>query len=367
MANPSPEKRKQLPFSRKVLFTLSAFFIFILLATAVGEICVRLVLGDNYDKPILSPFDTAQKDELLGWKMIPGYHFDGILSDQSGAAYDVSIQYDDNGFKTFGDTISAKPKILFIGDSYTASVEVSNEKSFFKLIGDSLGAEVFAIGHAGYGTLQEYLVFDQWLDRIRPDLVVWGVCSNDFIDNYAPLEIVSGYKVGERRPYLEADGSIGYHRPMTFWQGMKKHLYFYQWLEGRFYGIRKRHFGIERKRAEAYIAEQGTGYPLFGEAVERTALLVKKIKGRLPANTAFLAYSAGTFQPQLREFERIFTENKMTFTASAAQAVKKETRPTKAADGYHWNERGHQLVADALTPFVLKKIGHPGQDTFELD
>ena len=141
--------------------------------------------------------------------MTPDYSFSGNMTDQGGQRYSVDLHYNENGFKAFGDTASLLPQVFFIGDSYTACIEVSNEKSFFNMVGDSLGVAIFAYGHAGFGTLQEYMVFDKWVDIIKPDLVVWEVCSNDFIDNHAPLEMVCGYKVGERRPYLLYSHKIG--------------------------------------------------------------------------------------------------------------------------------------------------------------
>ena len=104
----------------------------------------------------------------MGWKMTPDYTWEGDMQDLGDEWYHVSLSFDQNGFKVFGDTLSEKPKVLFIGDSYTASVEVSNVNTFYSIVRDSLEVEVFAIGHAGYGNLQEYMLYDQWVDRIRP-------------------------------------------------------------------------------------------------------------------------------------------------------------------------------------------------------
>jgi alkylation response protein AidB-like acyl-CoA dehydrogenase len=45
----------------------------------------------------------------------------------------------------------------------------------------SLAVQVYG-GH-GYGTLQEYLVIDKYIDEIKPDLILLQVCSNDFTNN----------------------------------------------------------------------------------------------------------------------------------------------------------------------------------------
>ena len=49
--------------------------------------------------------------------------------------------------------------------------------------------EVFAYGAGGYGTLQEYLILDEVVDHIRPTMLLWQFCSNDFINNDHALEV----------------------------------------------------------------------------------------------------------------------------------------------------------------------------------
>jgi lysophospholipase L1-like esterase len=316
-------------------------------------------MKELYEKPTLvPPYDTAQKDKKLGWKMTPGYSYTGKMKNQDWSEYDISIHYDKNGFKVFGDTTSTLPKILFLGDSYTACIEVSNEKSFYSLLKDSLPAEVFAYGHAGFGTLQEYLVLDEWVDRIKPDVVVWEVCSNDFIDNYARLEIECGYKVGERRPYLAPDGDIYYRQPLSLWQRMKEHLFFFSWLEERWVLLVQRFFDVEKKVGEHFIAVDKRQYKTFDKAVLTTEKIVGMIRHRLPAACQLLAFSADIFQPQMEEFKRIFESYGAVFLEAPAREVERisleQKVMTKAIDGYHWNEKGHQIVASELLPHLRK-------------
>lgn len=356
-------KDNRLPLStgKKLVFTLIIISFFLVLVITAGEVIVRLCCREEYikaDPP--PPYNTAQKDDVLGWKMTPEYSFSGTMHDAGGQVYDLSLRYDKNGFKAFGDTAATRPKVLFLGDSYTASIEVSNEKSFFSQLADSLGFEAFAYGHAGFGNLQEYLVFDQWVDKIRPDVVVWEVCSNDFIDNYAPLEEASGYKVGERRPYLSGDGEIFYRRPLSFWQKLQEKIIFFQWLEERWDGLKETFFGRQKQVAEYYIATEKRGYPAFDEAVKITEKIVEKMKGRLPEGTKLIAFSADIYQPQLDEFRRIFESNGIDFYVEPAVQVEKakveQKQIVKASDNYHWNERGHQIVAGSLAPFLAPLI-----------
>jgi lysophospholipase L1-like esterase len=361
MAKTKDRNKKPLPLYRKLLFTLITLLLLLTVAFISGEILTRILVPWKETPPLPPPYNTAQKDDYLGWRMTPNYAFDGKMKDKGGQEYEVSIRYDANGFKAFGDTLSEKPKVFFIGDSYTACIEVSNGKSFFNLLKDSLGFEVFAYGHAGFGTLQEYMVFDKWVGRIKPDVVVWEVCSNDFIDNYAPLEIECGYKVGERRPYLQPNGSTGYGLAVSTFQHLRKISRFLDWLSGRSEKLYLALSGQEKRVGEYWISNKKREYPPFDRAVGVTEKIVAKIKDRLPAGTALLAFSADVYQPQLDEFQRIFQENGFLFTAAPASLVERtaieDKADTKARDGYHWNEKGHELIAHRLQP-LLSEILH---------
>src|SRR5437867_3136868 len=102
------------------------------------------------------------------------------------------------GFRRFGDPSSSRPKLLVVGDSFTHALEVSDDKTYYALLGDRLGAEVFAYGAGGYGTLQESLVLDEYVDIIKPDAILWQFCSNDFVNNDLELESMSYYNSTKR-------------------------------------------------------------------------------------------------------------------------------------------------------------------------
>ena len=350
---------------KNVLYTLLSFFIFLFIIACIGEVIIRINNKAEFIKPTPHPpYDTAQKDELLGWKMTSNYSFSGILKDFGGIEYPVKITYDNNGFKTFGDLQSGKPKLLFIGDSYTASVEVSNEKSFFNIVGDSLNVEVFAYGHAGYGTLQEYMIFDQWVEIIKPDLVIWNVCSNDFIDNFADLEMVCGYKVGERRPYLKKDGSIAYQRPLSWFDKLQEKVLFLKWVESRWENLAIIATGEPKHVGEYFMATQKRNFKLFDNSIITTNKIINKIKNRLPKHIKLVAFTSDLYQPQLDEFKNIFESNGFNFYTSPALLVQQRENSkltVRALDGYHWNETGHKLIADGLIKELkplIKEIGY---------
>lgn len=344
---------------RKVQFGLFIIGFLIVIVTVIGELVVRASNAVPSKPDPVPPYNTAELDPELGWKMTPGYHWEGTLADISGAYYDVRLDYDANGFKAFGDVSSAKQKVMFIGDSYTASVEVSNETTFYNLIADSLDIEVFAYGHAGFGTLQEFMILDKWLDRIAPDLIVWQVCSNDFIDNYAQLEIEAGYKVGEKRPYLTPSGEVVYKCPKSGWQKVTDKIKFYDWLTMRVTASVANVRGEEAKTAEYYITTKKREYPKFDAAVGISEMIAARIATRV-GSTPVLGFSADSYQPQLNEWTRIFTENGFDFEHAQLHALNfaryENGLAIHAADGYHWNEEGHRVVARSLTSVLQNKL-----------
>lgn len=348
---------KTLTNRQKLIFTLIGLLIICLTILGVGELTCRIFGIQPFTKtPPLAPYNTAQKDDYLGWKMTPNYTFKGQIQTTEKESYDVELVYDKNGFKAFGDPKSEKKKVFFIGDSYTASVEVSNDKTFYNLIKDSLDIEVFAYGHAGYSTLQEFLVYQKYLPIIQPDLVVWQTCSNDWIDNYADLEMESSYKVGERRPYITANGSIEYIRPITTLKKWAEYSSFMRFLEEKWQNISYKYLNKNKKVAEYWIGHSKQEYAPYAESIKRTNLIFDKIKAELPTKTKLVGFSAGIYQPQAEDFEKVFNNHGFNFSMESASLVntakfKKET--VHSLDGYHWNERGHELVADGLINLIL--------------
>ena len=91
-----------------------------------------------------------------------------------------------------------------IGDSFTHATSVSDDRTHHALLAKLLDVEVFAYGVGGYGTLQEFLVLDRFVDVIHPDIFLWQYCANDFINNDNELERLSRFNNnGLTRPYWQ--------------------------------------------------------------------------------------------------------------------------------------------------------------------
>ncbi len=119
-------------------------------------------------------------DGQLGWQPKRNFSYNNVHTDVSGTPYDVSISTDENGFTTWGNPGSDRTKILFIGDSYTGGPHVSDDDAYFGQVKEQVDAEVFSAGAAGYSTLQELMLLQEFVDEIDPDIFVLQFCTNDF-------------------------------------------------------------------------------------------------------------------------------------------------------------------------------------------
>ncbi len=342
-------------FLRRAIYSVTLFILFLTIIISVGEILVRIIYKGNYAKiEIRPPYDSTQSDDYLGWKMKPNYHFNGKIFDAKYNQYHISINFDENGFKEFGAIKTKKPKVFFIGDSYTASLEASNEKSFFNLIRDSLDIEVFAYGQPGFGTLQEYMILDQWINSIQPKIIIWQTCSNDFIDNYAQLELVCGYKVGLRRPYLDNNKKIYYATPILAWQKIRNKCHFLAWLDDRTKRLVEKIFN-KKKTGEYYIANEKREFTPFMESITTTYNILELAKNRIPDSVLVIGFAADNFNPQINEMNRIFTDTGFQFSRNPSHAIDNKVQQgitVHSEDGYHWNHTGQEVVANELISVI---------------
>lgn len=312
-----------------------------------GEIIIRLIKTTEEKPP---PYNTAEKDAKLGWKPKENYDFEGVMKDFKGQEYPLKLTTTANGFRQFAtlskDTL---PSILFIGDSYVQSVEVSDDKTFYALLEDQLPAKIYAFGMAGYGNLQEYMILDEYLDKIQPDITVVQLCANDFIDNYPPLELASNYKVGLRRPYLEADGSISYQTPIPQIERNIQWSSFLSFLYDKWKIIKEKNQD-KAPSAEELISSQAFDYPHYATSVDLTQQILAKIKDRAAGKTKLVIMLADYWEPQIFQFREICGALGLPLLETQVHRINeaKGKETVFSQDGYHWNERGHEIVAKAL-------------------
>ncbi len=345
--------------SKRLLFQLVAVFIGLLIISIFGEVVMRIFPQFVSDPPASAPFNYRLPHELVGWVVKEGYHYDGEMHDFKGNPYPLHLSFGQSGFRKWGDPASSKKKVFFIGDSYTACAQTSDDKTFHKILGDSLPIEVFAYGAAGYSSTQEYLIVEHYLQEIKPDLVVWQMCSNDFIDNYWELEKVAGYHVRMRRPYTLEDGSITQQLAVEWPRSVKRYSHFLYFILKRVGELRGTFDKPPVHPAEQYIGEQNLAYEPYARSVRMTDAVFKKMKALVLPNAKMLVFDADGFNPQYNQFAQLSADNGIPFAAGLDNFVRQAEAAgecTRSDDGYHWNDRGNQLVATFLKKEIEKQL-----------
>lgn len=125
------------------------------------------------------------------------------------------IQANSEGFNDFDHSILKPDKvyrILFLGDSFVASLQTPLQQTFFKQVERTLNEqhldkkiEVLAMGLGDSGSAQQFLALREIGIKYKPDLVIqMFLTANDLKNNYPNLQ------KDPYRPYFEAseDGTL---------------------------------------------------------------------------------------------------------------------------------------------------------------
>ncbi len=313
--------------------------------------------GDK--KEGISSFSPITLDDQLGWRATENYRFAGTKLDLDRREYKVQISQNAQGFRMFGNLNSGRPRILVIGDSFTHAVQVSDNKTYYAIVKSALGAEVFAYGVGGYGTLQEYMILDRYIDIIKPQLLIWQYTVNDIINNSPDLEAKSLINNNNMvRPYW-VKGHIERMLPRRFAKLQELALRYCRicyFVTTRVDMIAAAH---AKETVENQTYEGGPAHSDFIDSVKVTNELmgmVRKRVGRVP----IVAFVVGTANPYGRQYDNAFKEisarNKIIVLEVERSVIAAEKRgiTVKAEDGAHWNEAGHRVAGEALTESLRK-------------
>lgn len=340
---------------KAILLNGALIFASLALVFAVGEIATRVL--HNASPPQL--LGIIEPDESLGWRPKPDINETRFERDTAGKSYDVRITTDARGFRMFGEVHSERPKIFILGDSFTFSRQTTTEKAYWHLLGKRLNAEIFVFAAPGYGTLQEYLNLDRYLDEINPDLVLWQFSTNDVINNSVELERKSiGHRFHVAKPYLTEVGSILRLNPAQgpFLRRVgalgSRFLISIAWRIDRLISTEL----TEENTIEAAIVREGPAHPGFQDAVRTTARIVDLIKRRC-GDRMLVAFCVDSREPFYSALRDLVTTNEIPFVGAVNVALGQAADTDlvyKAADNVHWTEPGHAICAQVLSEYLIK-------------
>jgi hypothetical protein len=361
--------RKPLAKTRAKCLTALLPFLSLSLLMLAAEMATRLYHLLRWDMSLIdghprevNGFSPITRDANLGWRATENYRFDGKRSSSDGTEYAVSVTQDANGFRMFGDLTSGKPRILVIGDSDTHAIEVSDDKTYYAILKQSLDVEVFAYGGYGYGSLQEWMIFDKYYDLIKPDLVLWQYSIDDLIDNSLALETARGVNNHGLRPYW-IDGKITHHLPetdTTDWrQFALHHCRFCCTMISRLEKIAR------RDTVEAETSKGKSAHFELLKSVETTDEIMEMVAKRAHSTPVFTfvtgavdSYHGPEYEEALAAISRRHNIFHLDQIENAVVAAEKSGLAVKTSDQVHWNELGHHIVGQALAN-SLRQIWPP--------
>ncbi len=188
----------------------------VVLATA--SLCVTLIIAELALRSFIpldssGPFEFRIPHPSLGWVLQPNTTY--LYEIPEGT---VSVTYNSEGLRDLEHAVE-KPsgvfRILVLGDSFMEANSVELDDTFHRQVEELARAsgknvEVINMGVAGYGTLQEYLVFQEIGHLYEPDLVLVGFYDgNDVINNSLELAsiLIEEGQVTNARPFLDLNES----------------------------------------------------------------------------------------------------------------------------------------------------------------
>jgi lysophospholipase L1-like esterase len=174
-----------------VLANILLVVISIVITLAVAEVVMRSLGYSRLFNIYTNPSPIYQYDSLLGWAFAPNSKdlYYGPKPFPTEFSNEIHINSDGLRGSEIRPLSPGGQRVLFLGDSRVAALEVPEHETFSALLAnrlsDALGHEVQVInaGVRGYGTDQSYLYYTSKGYKFEPDLVVFMHSGNDISDN----------------------------------------------------------------------------------------------------------------------------------------------------------------------------------------
>ena len=333
------------------------------LCLAVLEVATRVWYHVNIRNADRA-FSALVIDDHLGWRPLPGFYRKGTRTDAAGAKYPVEMRVDAQGFRRYRSD-APRGRLFVLGDSFTWAVDAGDADTYYAHLHRALGLDVDAFGCGGYGTLQAAMILEKHIDAIQPTAVLLQLCRNDFVNNRYDLEVRSIQNNNSmRRPYLGDDGEILHAFPCGFPRHAPALRNFANRHSKFLYFIFSR---IDRRLADdvdsiedRFARGEPDAVALYEKSFEVTTRILKRIRADVPADVPVFAFAVDDTGPFDAIFPALCNEAGVIWLDGVAQAVERAEDAgvvVRAADGSHWNPRGHALAAQVLAPALAAHLG----------
>jgi hypothetical protein len=316
--------------ARSRLFTLRVSPQIALLVTTIfvcilaAEMGLRLFLFQKFPDLLgegLGQNLGYQYDKSLGWFPIPNSQ--RIFK----ASRTISISHNSKGFRDPEPLFDDKPRIAFIGDSYTWGYDAETEERFTeKLRVRHPEWRIYNLGVCGYSTDQEYLLLQKYFDEYKPDFVFLVFCTeNDDGGNGSN----SGGGVYFKPYYEPVNGGLKLRGVPV--PGSDKVFCMAHPVLSKSYLVRL------IVRAYGNLADPP---PRFSECP--TKAIIREVQKYIARKGTGFAVGLTDNHPDL---ERFLADNKIQHVNLATSL--------RTAVGDHWSAEGHTFVCDKIEPMLV--------------
>lgn len=262
-------------------------------------------------------------DAELGWFPVPNSNvtFTGLRS--------VKVHHNSLGLRDIEHDTASRPTIAFLGDSFVWGYDAEQEERFTELLRAKLPEHrIVNAGVTAYGTDQEYLLLRRLWDRIRPNVLVLIVCTdNDRKDNQANMRYDGIYK-----PYFAISPSGGEFKGIPV--PRSRRLYF---ADNAF----ARHSLLFRAVLSGYLLLVHPPVTVSDPTERLIAMMKEFVESNGAKFLVGLQYRDASLEEALRSLNIPY----ISFDGAEHEL----------GDGEHWTPKGHQFVAERLMTFLSEK------------
>ncbi len=343
------------------------------ISLAVLLLAVEIGFRLRGTEPSLQPLFTD--DPVIGYRPRPRAEMTFTTTE-----FSTKIRINSAGFRD--DEIGAKPagehRVVVLGDSMVMAIQVPLEMTFVKRLEAGLRRatsatryRVINAGVQGYGTVEEWLLFERTVDLLQPDVVVVAV----MVGNDAVESADSSWRMEPRKPrsHLQSTGSTA----SLLARRLARRSEVIQFLRQRLFTAASptRAVPLRQRPLDSYVdpvpAEVREGFQISARCVERIADLARSrgaptAVALLPARFQLDDQDFANLQHTMSAPNRAFVRDAATDRYRAALAVgsvpvldllpvfQREPRPAELyfRQNVHLTTRGHQVVAGALARFL---------------
>ena len=304
---------------------------FVWTVVVLGLLAVTPVAGEGalqlYVSYLAKPARLFRSDAQTGWCNRP--YLSTMRINASGEEW--SITTDENGQRPIAQAPVSRRRILIFGDSLSFGEGIDIKDRFdVKMLSSRPDARVINTGTMGYGTDQEYVVFQNWKHLLKPsDIILVLLNQSDYFDVLRPRFF------GRAKPYFEkVDGSFVL-RPASI-------TLLERWSD----------WSLAARVAARFVDRPSRG-PVrekleVGQSIEIIRFILGRIREEVPSGVMVALAHQGTrdfLRPKLGLSSTIFCQ----FADLCIDLDDVLTDPVHLLPDGHWSASGHAAVAQALS------------------